>query len=136
MNVRVCACCKEAKPLADFYDPPRSYCRQCSRQAVLDWRKQYPGRREAHQKVANALKYGELIRPNICERCGMATYTYAHHEDYRKPLQVQWLCDSCHAKRHAELKRSRPRKAAASRENGKKGGRPKKKRPDLGQDKP
>lgn len=63
------------------------------------------------------MKYGELTRPESCEKCG-AVGVVAHHEDYRKPLVVQWLCDVCHGKRHVELRRL-----------AKKGGRPKKVKP-------
>lgn len=118
-GLKVCARCATAKPLSEFYVPPKSYCRQCTRTYSLDWRKRYPQRRHAHTRVAAALKYGELVRANACERCGEKTYTVAHHEDYTSPLKVTWLCDTCHAIRHVELRK-------AARENGKKGGRPKK----------
>ena len=84
---------------------------------TLQWRKRFPGRRLAHRRVEAALKCGDLVRPNVCERCQAETYTIAHHEDYRKPLKVNWLCDVCHAVRHVELRLS-------ARANGKKGGRP------------
>lgn len=110
--MKVCARCATAKPPEGFYTLRNgrltSYCRVCSRRYTLDWRIRFPGRRLAHRRVETALKYGELIRPNICEHCREATYTVAHHEDYRKPLEVVWLCDVCHAKRHVELRLKAP----------------------------
>ena len=53
-------------------------------------------------------KNGLLVPPKTCEECGREPRTtpggYAvpdmHHPDYSKPLAVQWLCRSCHIKRH------------------------------------
>jgi hypothetical protein len=59
------------------------------------------------------LKNGELVRPDACARCRTRITVVAHHEDYARPLEVIWLCDACHRRRHVELKL---------------GGRPKKKR--------
>lgn len=92
----------------------------------MEYRKRFPGRRRAHERVANALKYGELVRADACQTCGTKTVTEAHHEDYRKPLKVQWLCSQCHVKRHIELGRRIFNRADAARKNGQKGGRPKK----------
>ena len=44
------------------------------------------------------------LRPQPCERCGAAENIHAHHEDYSKPLDVTWLCPSCHGARHSELR--------------------------------
>lgn len=118
--MRVCARCGIPKPPEAFYDGRnKSYCRVCLRAYTLEWRKRFPGRRRAHVLVARALKDGVLKRPNVCARCATATYTVAHHEDYRRPLKVVWLCDTCHGVRHVELGRRLPRA------NGAKGGRPK-----------
>ncbi len=103
----MCPRCKTPRLAADFYDRG-SYCRPCTRSYVLDWRKRYPGRRRAHVLVARALKEGRLIRPKACARCSKHTVVVAHHENYRRPLTVVWLCDQCHAIRHAELGRRRP----------------------------
>ena len=43
----------------------------------------------------------ELTR-QPCEVCG-APYALAHHEDYREPLAVVWLCRRHHVKRHLDL---------------------------------
>ena len=59
-----------------------------------------------------AVKKASLIAPDVCEKCGEARRVLAHHEDYDKPLDVLWLCFSCHAKRHTELggwQRGRPK---------------------------
>lgn len=63
----------------------------------------------AHQIVSKAIYHDQLIRPDFCEKCnkppniGWFTQLHAHHEDYSRPLDVTWLCRSCHAKRHSEL---------------------------------
>jgi len=54
----------------------------------------------AHQEVSAAVRDGRLIAPDACELCGSAKYLNAHHEDYARPLDVLWLCQSCHARVH------------------------------------
>lgn len=56
----------------------------------------------AHALVTRAIKEGRLVRPQRCEKCGKRRKTVAHHEDYSKPLEVKWLCYSCHRSWHAE----------------------------------
>lgn len=54
----------------------------------------------AHYKVGKAIKKGELLPSKICSDCGSGNKKIvAHHEDYTKPLDVIWLCSSCHGKR-------------------------------------
>ena len=62
---------------------------------------------EAQQAVTRAIAKGVLIR-QPCERCGKEK-TDAHHPDYSKPLEVVWLCRSCHKKEHGRRKREEPR---------------------------
>lgn len=54
----------------------------------------------AHIAVTKALRIGQLIRPDVCQECGIACIPHAHHEDYNKELEVDWLCRKCHPKRH------------------------------------
>ena len=67
----------------------------------------------AQRKVHAAVRRGELVRPLVCERCGVdkGQRLHGHHDDYSKPLDVMWLCALCHRFRHAELL-----KAATGRE--------------------
>ena len=69
--------------------------------------------RWAHGKVANALRTGSLVRPSNCERCGRHIKVDAHHADYAKPLDVQWLCRSCHleidGRKSAKPEKRKPR---------------------------
>ena len=66
------------------------------------WRKEDSRRMAAHNKVARAIKKGELV-PQPCVRCN-SVKSLAHHEDYDRPLDVMWLCQPCHKQRHKELK--------------------------------
>lgn len=54
-----------------------------------------------HILVANALKTKKLVKPIECSECsGKDRIIHGHHEDYMKPLDVIWLCNKCHKKRH------------------------------------
>jgi len=68
-----------------------------------DWANKNKHKRKAHNKVANALLKGELIRPTECGLCGMCGDIEAHHDNYDKPLDVIWLCVRCHNDRHIAL---------------------------------
>lgn len=68
-----------------------------------NWIQRNQEKRSAHILVGNSLKNGSLVRPDQCERCGGKCTPEAHHEDYSKPLDVDWLCTSCHGERHREL---------------------------------
>ena len=47
------------------------------------------------------VKMGHIIKPKQCE-CGNKKVE-GHHSDYSKPLQVIWLCRSCHANLHRKM---------------------------------
>lgn len=59
--------------------------------------------RSAHSKTWAAIRSGTLLRPPACEWCGAVGPVDAHHEDYRLPLDVIWLCEPCHGARHREI---------------------------------
>lgn len=65
------------------------------------WRSSDPRITAAHNAVARAVKSGRLVR-KPCERCG-AVKSYGHHESYDRKLDVTWLCQPCHKKRHKEM---------------------------------
>lgn len=67
--------------------------------------------------TAAAVKNGLLVRPSVCSKCGgepslevgkdgkpFRGIIHAHHTDYTKPLEVEWLCRSCHVKCHPKQK--------------------------------
>lgn len=70
------------------------------------YRTNHPERRLAHQSVQTAVRNGTLIAMP-CSVCGSAK-THAHHDDYSKPLDVEWLCHMHHMERHTMLKARQP----------------------------
>lgn len=53
----------------------------------------------ARRAVWNAVYRGTLVKPASCSDCGKPVPKIdleAHHEDYKKPLDVTWLCRTCH----------------------------------------
>lgn len=54
----------------------------------------HPDRHRARCAVRNAVTRGALLR-GPCQRCG-ASKVQAHHKDYSRPLDVEWLCFRCH----------------------------------------
>lgn len=58
-----------------------------------------PRRWRARQLVNKAIKNNVLTKPTSCEHCQIVDDDIvAHHDDYSKPLDVIWLCHSCHMK--------------------------------------
>lgn len=55
-------------------------------------------KQKARAAVGHALRDGDLsAKP--CEKCGNL-FAEAHHDDYSRPLDVQWLCRDCHEQEH------------------------------------
>lgn len=69
--------------------------------SVSKWRKKYPERNKAHRIVFSAIRNGSLIR-KPCEVCNQIYRIEAHHNDYSKPLEIQWLCKRHHVEADKE----------------------------------
>ena len=67
------------------------------------WIERNPIKRSAHIMVGNAVRDGRIMKPSSCESCGISPKRLnGHHDDYARPLEVRWLCQSCHKKWHDE----------------------------------
>lgn len=71
------------------------------------WAEENTIKRAAHIITGNAIRDGKLIK-QPCEKCGELKVE-AHHYDYSRPLEVNWLCKKCHAEHH-KLERTTRRK--------------------------
>lgn len=114
-----CQSCGEAARLANLTHPPKAtlVCRQCggnyqpdrlSRQfcsvtckgLASRGRKRItvssPQARSAHAEVATEIRGGRLTRPPTCQQCRAGGKVEAAHFDYGQPLEIRWLCVSCH----------------------------------------
>jgi hypothetical protein len=64
---------------------------------------------KAQQSVNNEIAKGSIERGNACALCSSNDFVVANHNDYSKPLDVVWLCRSCHNRLHRDLpERSTP----------------------------
>lgn len=119
--MKTCLKCNKTKPLRlfskhkGFKDGHRSRCKQCSRVDSYDYYQKnkeklkdrpydnessYRSKKKYPEKHCARVKAGQAkLEQKPCEDCGESN-TVKHHEDYKKPLEVTWLCCSCHAKRH------------------------------------
>jgi hypothetical protein len=86
------------------YPPPRPPERV--KDLVVEEVKRYK-RVSACAKVGWAIRNGTLVRPGRCEDCGTRCFPDAHHEDYDRPLEVEWLCKKCHRLRDTTGRRRR-----------------------------
>lgn len=64
------------------------------------WGRNNPEKRRAQQAVKYHIRRGVITRPKSCSICGDEGMISAHHEDYNKPLEVIWMCSSCHKTHH------------------------------------
>lgn len=72
------------------------------------WQIDNPVKNRAHRIVGCCLKTGLIKKANNCEDCGANVFLTAHHSDYKKPYDVEWLCKPCHKKRHRTFPNRQP----------------------------
>ena len=70
------------------------------RERMRLWRKEHPEKIRAQYAMNYAIATGRLTKPDVCSNCNQGGKIEGHHEDYDKPLEVVWLCRSCHTKLH------------------------------------
>jgi hypothetical protein len=83
-----------------------AYRKKTGNQSIKDFKKRHPQKKMAHLYVELALKFGHLVRPTCCDQCQAECKPQAHHGDYSKPLDIQFLCTKCHGKEHRKYKDS------------------------------
>lgn len=66
--------------------------------AAKKWRAANPEKYKAQTTLNNAVRAGRVTR-QPCRICGDHK-SHAHHEDYSKPLEVDWLCAKHHQRHH------------------------------------
>ena len=66
------------------------------------WRNKNPEKYAAQTYLNNALKREEITK-GACSGCGSTSRINGHHHDYSRPLDVTWLCPSCHGVEHAKI---------------------------------
>ena len=76
----------------------------CHKNGGRSMRNKYPLKPAKHQELArwarNEVRKAKLT-PNPCQKCNASAE--AHHEDYSKPLKIDWLCSKHHIQRHLEM---------------------------------
>ena len=70
---------------------------ECIRLNML--RTQTEKRNANSRSYANVYKRRGKLRRQPCEKCASEN-SEMHHEDYNKPLQINWLCRKCHLELH------------------------------------
>lgn len=91
--------------------PGQRNCTGCHAGYLRKWRKRKGGYSAftAEQKLrANArsmlhvyVKRGKVVKPSTCTVPGCQRPPQAHHDDYRKPLDVHWICRPHHLQLHS-----------------------------------
>ncbi len=123
MLTKLCSSCQREQATTEFgirrraLDGLQVWCRDCMREyqrvfarnhrdpkkhreAAARYRMRNRHKVLAQSKVKAAMKSGRIAVPLWCQQCHCVTQLEAHHSDYSKPLDVLWLCTTCHGLAH------------------------------------
>lgn len=110
-------CCKCNNPLEETrIAANQRYCKSCHAEYMRLHRPRHSELSPIQRMKSNARSYLNeylqrgKVKKTSCQHCGDSNVE-AHHEDYSKPLDVIWLCRSCHLELHKQ--RDRKQKAIA-----------------------
>lgn len=90
-----------------FYKKHREACRASSHASYV----RYPYKVRARSKVYLAIRSGTLVKPKTCSCCYRTTppkKLHGHHNNYSRPLDVEWLCTGCHGDRDSSRPPTEP----------------------------
>lgn len=63
-----------------------------------------PHKHKAYKEYRVALSNGKIKQTDYCQICGIKNMPLdGHHADYEKPLEVIWICKSCHMYIHKKI---------------------------------
>lgn len=77
--------------------------KKSDRAAAIKYRAKNKHRVSASNTLIKSVMRGDIVRPALCQECGKQAPLDGHHDDYNKPLEVRWLCRSCHKALHKML---------------------------------
>jgi hypothetical protein len=111
-----CKCCGRVLPIEEFKTAASHspHCRECrfkkwdarqQRRTVYFKTQITRERQRAGNALTLAVNAGKVTRSPHCQICGRECKTFGHHVDYDRPLDVIWLCSSCHRRNHEYLSR-------------------------------
>jgi len=78
--------------------------KKTKKKAIDAYHKRYPMKYAAQIITRNYVRDGKLIPATSCSVCSGTKKIEGHHDDYTKPLEVRWLCESCHKDWHRNNK--------------------------------
>lgn len=67
---------------------------------IQEWWESNPEKVKASSIFRQFMKKNNIPKPKECSLCNKQRYVVAHHSDYSKPLEITWVCSSCHKKLH------------------------------------
>lgn len=71
--------------------------RLARREAVKRSIKKHYAKQMARIKLNYHVRVGNIPKPDACSVCKQKIKVEAHHSNYKKPLEVKWVCRPCHA---------------------------------------
>ena len=71
-----------------------------NKRANEKYKKRNPEKIKTHSLVRSAVRNNSLFKSKNCAICTKKKKLEAHHEDYKKPLKVVWMCRQCHVAYH------------------------------------